>query len=343
MNVSSFLNTAAFFAWVGFFAVLLLMFTRSRKQSSVRPLLPIAVVLIAAAVLLSAAGAGIVFINPEERGVVISAISPKGYRERPLQPGLNWIVPFLEYVERYPISRQTYTMSSAASEGERVGDDSIRARTKDGQEVYIDCSVIFSVDPERVIDLHITWQNRYAEELVRPLVRGLVRDMASQYGVEEIVSAKRAELESRITEELSKKFHDNNLILADFVLRNIHFTEEYAKAVEQKQIAEQMALQARFVVEQKKQEAEQARQIAQGQADAAVIKAKGEAEARLIQAEAEAKALATIEEVLRNHPELLQYLYILKLSPSIQTLILPSNAPFILPLPSMTPTPAPAP
>ncbi len=343
MNVSSFLNGAAFLAWIGFFGVLMLMLARSRQRNTARPLLPVALVLVVAAVVLSAAGAGIVFINPEERGVVISAISPKGYRENPLQPGLNWIVPFLEYVERYPISRQTYTMSSSVSEGERMGDDSIRARTKDGQEVYIDCSVIFSVDPERVIDLHITWQNRYAEELVRPLVRGLVRDMASQYGVEEIVSAKRAEMENRITEELGKKLRENNLILADFVLRNIHFTEEYAKAVEQKQIAEQMALQARFVVEQKKQEAEQARQIAQGQADAAVIKAKGEAEARLIQAEAEAKALETIQQVLRNNPELLQYLYILKLSPSIQTLILPSNAPFILPLPQPTITPTPTP
>ena len=47
------------------------------------------------------------------------------------------------------------------------------------------------------------------------------------------------------------------------------------------------ALQAQFVVEQKKQEAEQARQVAQGKADAVVIEAKGNAEARLIEAEAE--------------------------------------------------------
>ncbi|MEJ5241184.1 MAG: prohibitin family protein [Anaerolineales bacterium] len=341
MNIASFIQSAAFLAWVGFFGILLLMLVRSSRRVSVRGWIPPALILLALALVLSIVGAGVVFINPEERGVVISAISPKGYREQPLQPGINWIVPFLEQVKRYPISRQTYTMSATPAEGQVFGDDSIRARTKDGQEVYIDSSVIFAIDPEHVIDLHITWQDRYANELVRPLARGIIRDMASQYGVEEIVSTKRAELERNITEELGKKLRENNLLLIDFVLRDIHFSEEYAKAVEQKQIAEQMALQARFVVEQKKQEAEQARQIAQGQADAAVIKAKGEAEARLIQAEAEAKALAMIEEVLRNNPELLQYLYILKISPSIQTLILPSGAPFILPLPQTTPTPAP--
>lgn len=342
MDVASSIKAVAIFVWLIFFGVLFVTLARANKhgipsQGSIFTLL----VLLIAAITLSALSAGVVFINPEERGIVLSALSPKGYREQPLQPGLRWIVPFFEQVKRYPISRQTYTMSSTPQEGSVLGDDSIRARTKDGQEVYIDASVIFAIDPARVIELHIAWQDRYAEQLVRPLTRGIIRDMASQYGVEEIVSTKRSEMENKITEELGKKLQENNLVLVDFVLRNIHFSEEYAKAVEQKQIAEQMALQARFVVEQKKQEAEQARQIAQGQADAAVIKAKGEAEARLIQAEAEAKALAMIEEVLRNNPELLQYLYILKLSPSIQTLILPSGAPFILPLPQSTPTPSP--
>ncbi len=100
---------------------------------------------------LTTLSAGLVFIQPEERGVVISAVAPEGYREQALQPGLNWILPFLENVIGYPISRQTYTMSIAPSEGAVSGDDSIAARTSDGQEVSIDASVIFSVDPEKVV------------------------------------------------------------------------------------------------------------------------------------------------------------------------------------------------
>ena len=85
-----------------------------------------------------------------------------------------------------------------------------------------------------------------------------------------------------ITDEMStKKLSENGLILVDFVLRNITFSPEYAASVEQKQIAEQLAQQARFVVEQRKQEAEQARQVAQGQADAAVIASKGDAKRAL--------------------------------------------------------------
>jgi regulator of protease activity HflC (stomatin/prohibitin superfamily) len=118
--------------------------------------------------------------------------------------------------------------------------------------------------------------------------------------------------------------------------------------VEQKQIAEQQAQQAKLVVEQKKQEAEQARQTAQGAADAAVIRAKGDAEARLIQADAEAKSLLLIANSIKDNPTLLTYQYITKLSPNINTMLLPSSSPFLIPLPqtgiqtSETASPTPA-
>ncbi|MBI3174577.1 MAG: prohibitin family protein [Chloroflexi bacterium] len=280
------------------------------------------------------------FVPPQTSAVVISYIAPGGYRKEPLQSGLHLLIPFVEYIETYSISNQTYTMASQASEGDLQRDDSIRARTKDGQEVFIDASVIFSIDPEKVVDLHIIWQDRYDEGLVRPTARGIVRDVASQYGVEEIVSSKRSEMEDTITTLLEEKFAENDLVLVDFVLRDIHFSEEYAAAVEQKQIAEQQAQQAEFVIAQKKAEAEQARQTAQGQADAAVIAAQGAAQARLIEADAEAKALDLIAAVLAKNPLLLQYQYITKLAPGVQTIFIPTGNQFILPLPSTT-TPTP--
>ncbi|MBN1450685.1 MAG: prohibitin family protein [Anaerolineales bacterium] len=282
----------------------------------------------------------IIFVPPDETGVVVSRITRGGYRPEPLQSGLHFVVPFLENVEKYSKAKQTYTMSAAISEGQRGGDDSIRARTNDGQEVFVDASVIYAINPANVVDLHITWQDRYGEELVRPLVRGVIRDAASQYGIEEIVSSKRGELEAFISEQLTLKMAENDLVLEDFVLRDIHFSEEYAAAVEQKQIAEQQAFQAKFVVESKRQEAEQARQIAQGQADAIVIAAKGDAEARLINAEAEARANELIAASLRDNPELLTYQYITRLSPTINTILVPSDNPYILPIPSSN-TPVP--
>jgi regulator of protease activity HflC (stomatin/prohibitin superfamily) len=246
------------------------------------------------------------------------------------------VIPFAENVKTYSIARQTYTMSVAESEGQVQGDDSIRARTMDGQEISVDASVIYAIDPTKIIDLHIEWQDRYQDNVVRPLSRGIIRDIASQYGIQEIVSTKRVEMEQKITDEMTKKLGENNLILVDFILRDLHFTDEYAAAVEQKQIAEQNALQAQFVVQQKKQEAEQARQTAEGQADAVVIAAQGEAQSILLRAQAQAEAWSVLAAVLRENPEMLTYEYIQKIAPNLQVIYLPSNTPLLLP--SVTPS-----
>lgn len=335
MNISSLLQGLASFAWIGFVGVLVMVFIRASRNQAIKGLTTIVIVLLVAALLLTTVGAGLVFLQANEYGVVISAFAPKGYREVALTPGLHWIIPFVESVQKYSIARQTYTMSSTSSEGAVQGDDSIQARTKDGQQIFIDASVIYAADPTQLIQLHITWQNRYEENVVRPVARAAIRNAVSQFGVEELVSTKRAELEQAIRAEIESKLQDNNIIMSDFLLRNIRFSDEYAAAVEQKQVAEQQAQQAKFVVESKKQEAEQARQTAQGQADAAVISAKGAAEARLIQAQAEAQANQLLSQSLT--PTLLQYQYILKLAPGVQTIFIPSGNQFILPLPNTTP------
>ena len=335
MNIVDVIRSLAGFAWFGAIALFVTAVARASRNQNAKGLSSTAIVVVIIAIALSAVGAGLVFIEPNERGVVISPYVSEGYKSTALTPGLKLIIPG-ERVQRYVISRQTYTMSATPAEGQTPGDDSIRARTKDGQEVFVDASIIYSIDTTKVIQLHIDWQNRYQNEVVRPAARNAIRDAVSQYGVEEIVSTKRAEMETIILEAITEKFEQNDLLLVDFLLRDIHFSEEYADAVERKQIAEQEAQQAQLVVEQRRQEAEQARQVAQGQADAAVIAAQGAADAQIIQAEAQAKANELIGKSIQENPEILQYEYILKLAPGVQTIFIPSGNQFILPLPNTT-------
>ncbi len=335
MQITILVSALAAFSWllvVGFIALTVL---RARQGKKTRGSVSGIIVALVAAVILNTVSAGLVFIKPEERGVVISAVEPGGYRKEVLQPGLRWVIPYAENVKIYTISKHTYTMSIAQLEGDIQGDDSIAARTADGQEVYIDASIIFSLNPDRIINVHITWQDRYLDGLVRPTVRGIIRDAVSQFRVSEVYSTKRAELVSQIEAELTKSMEDNGLILSDFVLRNITFTPEYAASIEQKQIAEQLAQQAEYIVEQRRQEAEQARQVAEGTKDAAIIEAQGRAQSQVIEAKADAEALQLIANVLATNPELLNYRYIEKLAPGIQVMLVPNDNPYILPLPDL--------
>jgi regulator of protease activity HflC (stomatin/prohibitin superfamily) len=335
MDIATLVSIISVFGWLLAVGLLVFFVLRASQGKPVHRSSVYVFFAVIIAIVFSTISAGLVFIDPDQRGVVISAVAPKGYREEALTPGLHWVIPFAENVVQYPISRQTYTMSIATSEGAVKGDDSITARTADGQQIYIDASVIFSIDPNKVIQVHIQWKNRYTDDLVRAQARGVIRDVISQYKVEEVVTTKRFEMAEMLRTTLEKKLSDNGLVLIDFVLRNVTFSPEYAASVEQKQIAEQTAQQAKFVVEQKRQEAEQARQVAQGSADAAVIASKGAAEARVIQAQAEAQSLELISKALQANPNLLTYQYITKLSPTIQTMLLPSNSPFVFQLPNM--------
>lgn len=334
MNITVVISAIAALSWlivVGLVVVTVLRATRGQKYNNFISMVVMAVVL---ALVLNIVSAGLIFVEPQERGVVISAIRD-GIRDEALQPGLSWIVPYAENVIPYSISRQTYTMSIAPTEGQITGDDSVEARTKDGQVVLVDASLIFAINPTKTVDIHINWQDNYVDNLVRPQSRGVIRDAVSQFNVSEVYSTKRLELINQMTAEMSDILEKEGFILVDFVLRNIAFSDEYAASIEQKQIAEQQAQRAALIVEQRKQEAEQARQTAEGLADANVIEAQGRANARLVEAEAEAEALQLLAEAIANNPDLLTYEYITRLSPGIQVMLVPNDNPLLLPLPEL--------
>jgi len=356
MNLVTVVKGLAAFSWVFLVAVVILVVVRASRDQKLRSAGTMIGAVLVLALILNVVAAGLVFVEPTQRGVVITALGEGGVRDEALQPGLNWVVPFFDRVVTYPISRQNYTMSIANSEGDRMGDDSIEARTSDGQLVRVDASLIFAIDPTKVVDVHIAWESRYVDGLIRTISRGVIRDAVSQYGIEEVYSTKRQALTDEINRDMKERLEAEGFVLVEFVLRNIAFSDEYAASVEQKQIAEQQAQQAAFVVDQRRQEAEQARQEAQGLADAAVIRAQGEAqsvviaaqaaaEARLIEAEAEAKALELLGEALAANPDVIQLQYVEKLSPNISVMLLPSDNPFLFPLPDaepgLVPTPAP--
>lgn len=256
-----------------------------------------------------------------------------------MRSGLHWIVPLAERVIEYPIFWQTYTMSTEPFEGTKTGNDTIAARSSDGQAVFLDSSIIFRVDPNEAIRVHIDFQERYIDDFVRPIMRGVIRTEVSQFTVDEINSSKRKNLEANLEELLREEFSLKGFVLDKFLLRNIAFSDQYATAIEQKQVAEQERTQ-------REHEAEQTRKLAAGQRDKARIEAEGEADAIrltgqaqadvvLLKAQAEAEALKLINAILEKNKDLMTFRYIDKLAPGIRVMLVPNDNPFLLPLPDL--------
>jgi regulator of protease activity HflC (stomatin/prohibitin superfamily) len=343
--IDDLLNLIAVIAWIWFVLVVILIMVRAYQAGGIRfavkNFLSWRVILaLSIALILSLLSAALVFIEPQQVGVVISVISPNGYREDPLRSGLHLIVPLAERVELYPIYWQTYTMSTESLEGSKAGNDSIAARTSDGQAVYIDSSVIYRLDANEAVRVHIDLQNRYVDDFIRPVMRGVVRTEVSQFTADEINSSKRKNLEENLGELLRTAFTEKGFVLDRFLLRNIAFSSAYASAIEQKQVAEQDQQQREY-------QAEQMRKLAAGERDkmkievegkAAVIQREAEAQATaaVVKAEAEAKALKLIADALKDNKNLLLYRYIDKLSPNIRVMLVPNGNQYILPIPDIT-------
>ncbi len=351
MSISPILSIVGWGA-IGLLVLYLFYVVSMRSQGrTVRISVVVVLILLVIGISLNALGSGLVFIDQFEVGVVVSPLTPGGVRPEPLTPGIHWVIPFLENVERFSVAKQEYTMSGTIGEGAVQGNDAVEARTSDGQQVFLDATVRFYVDPTKAVVLRRQWrtQDVYISGFIRPTTRNVIYNTAARYKVEEIYGAKRAELQQVIEEQLRGEYTKQGLVLEAFQLRNITFTADYAKSIEEKQIAEQNALRAKFLVDQQKQEAERVRVEAEGQRDAAITKAEGDAQATILRAQAEAEALRLVSEALKANPDLLTFRYIEKLAPTINTVLLPSNAPFIIDIQSLlqqavqpTPTPAPA-
>ena len=320
-GVSAILGAVALLGFLVFLAGVGMVVVAASQGRPIRAGILLSVVGLVFGLALSVVSQGVIVVQPQEVAVVFQTLSGE-LSEEPRRSGTHIIVPVVQEATLYNIAEQEYTMSGRTEEGQRGGDDAINARTRDGQDVRMDITVFYSVDPDQVNTLHVNWQNRYRDEFVRPTVRGLIRDEVARFNAEALYTEDRVTLRNNAEEVISQAFDREGLTLTNIVIRDISFSDEFLREIEQKVSAEQRQQRVET-------EAETARIEASGAANADIERARGRAEAALIEAEAQAEALRLISQQIAANPSLIQYEYIQQLSDNISLALIPSNSPFL--------------
>jgi regulator of protease activity HflC (stomatin/prohibitin superfamily) len=211
------------------------------------------------------------------RGVVLQfgAVQPTIFSE-----GLHFKIPFLQTVQPMEVRVQKEeNMQTAAS--------------KDLQVVTTKVAVNYSVDPEAVNKLYQEIGMDYRSRVVDPAIAEALKATTAQYTAEELIS-KRPEVSAQVKDMLAKKLSKYFMKLEDINIKEFAFSEEFNKAIEAKQTAEQNALKAQRDLDRIKIEAQQ--QVTQAGAEAEALKLKKQEVTpelvQLKQIEVQEKALA---------------------------------------------------
>ncbi len=200
-----------------------------------------------------------IIINPGQAGVL--SILGKS-RNGALLEGIHLRPPFISVIDVYDITVQKFEVLAESS-------------TKDLQNLSARFAINFRIDPIQVVEVRRkqgTLENVVAK-IIAPQTQEAFKIAAAVRTVEEAIT-KRSQLKEDFDKALSDRLIKYGIIVLDTSVVDLTFSPEFARAVEEKQIAEQRAQRAVYVAREAEQEA---------QAD--INRAKGKAEAQRLLAE----------------------------------------------------------
>jgi regulator of protease activity HflC (stomatin/prohibitin superfamily) len=200
-----------------------------------------------------------IIINPGQAGVI--SILGKA-RDGALLEGIHLKPPFIAIVDVYDLTVQKFEVPAESS-------------TKDLQTLTARFAINFRLDPMQVVQVRRkqgTLENIVAK-IIAPQTQESFKIAAARRTVEEAIT-KRTELKDDFDTALGDRLEKYGIIVLDTSVVDLTFSPEFARAVEEKQIAEQRAQRAVYIAREAEQEA---------QAD--INRAKGKAEAQRLLAE----------------------------------------------------------
>lgn len=177
-----------------------------------------------------------------------------------LNPGLHWVRPFIDTVHIFDTREQK----------EQTDADSA---SRDLQSVNTTIALNYHLDPNKVNQLYQEVGELYKERIIDPSIQESIKASTANFTAEELIT-KRPEVKELTKKNLVERLGNRYIIVDDLSIVNFSFSDEFNKAIESKQTAEQNALKAKNDLERVKLEAQQ--KIEQAKAEAESLRLQKE-------------------------------------------------------------------
>jgi regulator of protease activity HflC (stomatin/prohibitin superfamily) len=191
-------------------------------------------------------------VDAGDRGVVLRF----GEVNRVVDPGPHFKIPLAEEVVFMTVRVQkTTTKTEAAS--------------RDLQVVQTTMVLNYNLEPSKAGSMYSNIGLNYNERVIDPAVKESFKAAAARYTAEELIS-KRETLKTEVRNYLRDRLQIFGVVVVELSITDFEFSQEFNKAIESKQTAEQNALRAKRDLERIKVEAEQ--KIASARAEAEALR-----------------------------------------------------------------------
>lgn len=247
----------------------------------------------------------------------VGVVKRLGAVRQELAPGLHAIIPFIDKVVIFPTLKKTYEASDTPQASEADYPDIIvSALTSDGQQIRVGLTARFMIQPGKAawILQNLGSEREFVEKVVKTEIRGSGRRVPTKFAAYDLYTKRSYDAQQALFDEIAPKFQANGLILDEIVIRNITFTPEYAKTLEEKQIALENITTEKNKLEQEKIRKEQ----------------------KIVEAEGDAKSIEIRQAALTKNPTIIQWEFVQKLAPNVQWGIMPDKVIPVIDFKNMT-------
>merc|ERR1711931_4359 len=178
-----------------------------------------------------------------------------GVGETIYSEGLHFRIPWLEWPLIYDIRARPYQIKSDTG-------------TKDLQMVDLGLRILYRPNATQIPWLAKNIGLNYDEKVLPSITHETLKSVIANFDASSLLT-KRNEVSLKIKDELIERAKDFQIILDDVAITDTGFSPRFTQSIEQKQIAQQQAFQAKYQVEEAKQTKQQKIVAAEGEAESA--------------------------------------------------------------------------